>query len=327
MASGRILIVHSSGSTAALMASLLSREGYAVETVENTYDAVARFVDEPAGVVLVGLSGLREGGMDFLKTLGKEQPRPRILVTFPAALRETAVKALQAGADGYVLEPFYPDEFVRLVAGHAGVEAAEQDAVSLPMLAREVAHAVNNPLQVVSLLLGDSKTPKRELVKHVTEEIGRVRDVVQHLEAYGTVGEAQTGPAVVAPLLTRAAAGRVKLELDTRGEPVALLDQRLFTEAMESLFDAIAGRAPETAIHGALREGGDFIEAQLDVPRSVFGEEEPARLVQSVFVVREDRSVVPGLALVHANLQAQRATMTIERRGRTIEFRLRLPKA
>ena len=306
------------------MSHLLEQEGCVVETAQNSFDCVARFVEKPADLVLVGLESLRKSELDMLRTLAKEDPRPRILVTFPMALREFAVKALAAGADGYLLEPFYAEEFVCLARAHLGSATAPSRTVDLPLLAREVAHAVNNPLQVVSLLLGDEKTPKKKLVEQVGAEIERVRDVVQLLERYGSVKAAETAGADIVPLVERAAAGRVRLKLEVTGKPRGRIDEQLFSGALHALFDAI----------GARYRGRKHLEATLadakltvSVPRDAFAGEDLGQLDRAVFVVRDDRTVVPGLALVHAHLDPQGGSFEVEPSGETLTFVVTVPTA
>jgi DNA-binding response OmpR family regulator len=324
VAEGRILLVHGSGSTRALMSHLLEQEGCVVETAENSYDCIARFVEEPADLVLVGLESLRESELDMVRTLAREDPRPRILITFPMALREFAVKALAAGADSYLLEPFYAEELVSLACAQLGEAKAPARTVDLPLLARDVAHAVNNPLQVVSLLLGDEKTPKKKLVEQVTAEIARVRDVVQLLERYGSVKAAETGAADIVPLVEKAATGRVRLKLEVAGEPRGRIDEQLFLGALHALFDAI----------GARYKGRKHLEATLEdatltvsVPRDAFAGEDPEQLERAVFGVRDDRTVVPGLALVHSHLDPQGGTLDVEMSGETLAFTVTVPNA
>ena len=55
---GRVLVVHESGGTRALLAELLTAEGMRVEAVASTIQCISSFVDEPAEIVLVGLAGL-----------------------------------------------------------------------------------------------------------------------------------------------------------------------------------------------------------------------------------------------------------------------------
>ena len=58
MATGRILVVHASGATRAMLTELLSADGLRVEAVGSTIAAISRFVDEPAALVMLGLGQL-----------------------------------------------------------------------------------------------------------------------------------------------------------------------------------------------------------------------------------------------------------------------------
>ncbi|MEE8106184.1 MAG: response regulator [Planctomycetota bacterium] len=326
LANGKILVLHATAGTRTQMANLLSREGYAVETVDTSYDCVVRFVESPSDIVLIGLQGLRENELDMIRTLRREQPRLRILVTFPSPLREFAVRALDAGADAYILEPFYADEFVNLVRGQEPDDAVEDESVDLALLAREVAHAVNNPLQVVSLLLGDDKTPKRKLVAEVGAEIGRVREVVQLLEAYGSVRSGAVEPVDLGPVLKQAAAGRADLKLDAGATATCQADPRLLAAGLESLFDAIAAREAKVAAEATIGEEGGRAVIRFEIPRAVFADEDPNELRRAVFVVRDDRTVIPGLAVASAHFAAQGGEFKIERSGAAWVFTVALPR-
>jgi len=112
VATGRVLLVHESVGTRALLTDLLVQEGLNVEAVDSTYACMARFVDEPADLVVMGLADVHEAELEIIPALKKEERAPRVLVLFPSPRRDLAVRALGKGADGYVLEPFYRDEVV-----------------------------------------------------------------------------------------------------------------------------------------------------------------------------------------------------------------------
>ena len=120
VAGARVLILHESERTRSLLADLLVREGLSVEAVESSFDCMARFVEHPADLVVAGLGGMTEAELGLFKTLKKEVRRPRILAAFPSSSRDFAVRALEAGADAYVLEPFYPAEIVAAVRAQLG---------------------------------------------------------------------------------------------------------------------------------------------------------------------------------------------------------------
>ena len=274
MATGRILLVHESAGTRSLLADLLSREGLDVEAVESTYACMDRFVDAPADVVVLGLADVDEAELELIPALKKEERPPRVLVTFPGPRRELAVRALSKGADGYVLEPFYRDEVVGLVRGQLAREEGPYYALS--HLAREVAHAVNNPLQVVALLLMKEKVTKQELLKAIPEQTARIEAVVRHLREFGAIPAAHLEPRDVRALVE--AAG---IELDPGETPPAQVDAANFTAALVALREAVLARTKEGGLRGQLSAERDAVVLRCGVPAAAFAGEDvtaPPRL-------------------------------------------------
>lgn len=307
LATGRILLVHESAGTRALLVDLLSREGLDVETVDSTYDCIDRFVDAPADVVVVGLGGVEEAELDLIPALKREERPPRVLVSFPGPRREMAVRALAKGADGYVLEPFYRDEVVGVVRGHLPRDAGPYYALS--HLAREVAHAVNNPLQVLALMLMKEKVTKQELLKAIPEQTARIEAVVRHLREFGAVPGSKPAPHDVRALAETAGIG-----LEEGDAVSALVDPATFTSALQALSEAVLARAKEEGgLRGQLRATGKAVTLRIAVPPEAFAGEDVAALLDSVFVVSEARDVLPGLARARALLESQGATLIHER--------------
>ena len=306
MATGRVLLVHESAGTRALLADLLTREGLDVEAVESTYACMDRFVDAPADVVVVGLAEMDDAELDLIPALKREERPPRVLVTFPGPRREMAVRALSKGADAYVLEPFYRDEVLGLVRGQLARDAGPYYALS--HLAREVAHAVNNPLQVVALLLLKEKVTKQELLKAIPEQTARIEAVVRHLREFGAIPVAKPEAQDVRPLVE--AAG---FELEPGEAAVAMVDALSFGAALEALREALLARVKEGGLRGQLMADGKSVVLRVPVPAEPFAAEDVTALLDAVFVVSEARDVLPGLARARALFESQNATLAVER--------------
>jgi DNA-binding response OmpR family regulator len=286
-----------------MLADLLSRDGLDVDTVESTYACIDRFVDAPADVVVLGLADVDETELDLIPALKREERPPRVLVTFPGPRREMAVRALSKGADGYVLEPFYRDEVLGLVRGQLAREEGPYYALS--HLAREVAHAVNNPLQVLALLLMKEKVTKQELLKSIPEQTARIEAVVRHLREFGAIPAAKPELQDVRPMIE--AAG---IELEPGGSAPARVDPASLAAALTALREAVLARTKEGGLRGQLRRDAKGVVLRLSVPPEAFAKEDMATLLDAVFVVSEAREVLPGLARARALLEAQTATLT-----------------
>ena len=315
MASGRVLIVHNSGATRSLLLELLAREGIVVAAAESTYAAMAHFVDEPADIVVLGLNGLDETELEFITALKKEEHAPRVLLAFPSPQRDLAVRALTMGADGYVLEPFYGDEIVALVKGMLPRRNGKADSFEkLAQLAREVAHAVNNPLQVLSLLLAKDKVTKRELMKGIPEQTERVEKVIEQLRAFSSDADA-----LVAPADPRPAAEASNFLVSAGDVGTARIDPALYTDALNALHAALAARGP-AEIAAQLAEEAGAVTLRCTLPRQAFLDEDPTRLLDEIFVVGADREIRPGLARARRLLATMGGSLRIEQSGDQIVF-------
>jgi len=262
-----------------------------------------------------------------VRTLKAESPPPPVLVTFPAPRRDLAVRALAAGADGYMLEPYYREELVALARGQLAARDAAGPAHALAGLAREVTHAVGNPLQVVTLLLQKDKVTKRELMEGLPEHVARVERVMALLRKFSNLRAASPAPADPKPIVERVAA---RHDVACRGAsvPDAVIDEEAFEELLDALLDAVMSRAGgeyETRIELEARPGAAVVT--LAVPRMVFAHEDVDALLDAVFTVRPDREVVAGLAHPRLLLAAQNGSLSVRTRGEELLFVARVPRS
>jgi DNA-binding response OmpR family regulator len=306
LASGRVLIVHEAPGTRAQMAALLQQASIPSEAVESPYRCVGRFVDDPAPVVVLGLGGLAPSELELIRTLKREKSAPAIVVSFNAALRDMAIRALEAGADGYVPEPFYPQEFVSLVRAHFEPRRAEKAGVDWKQVASEVAHAVNNPLQVISLLLADANTTRKKLAEAVQEQLARIREAVTHLEAFGGEEALDSRLIDIRPIVEAAAAGpfrNVRFRLEGAALPMVRADERALGTALRTLFRAVDARAaPGTELAVLLRSDEAQLTLTIETDRALLREESPEKLLSSLFTVAPNRDLLPAFALPRALL-------------------------
>jgi len=119
---------------------LISEEFPGTELVEcETGEAAVASVDAGAfDVALLDLSMPGRGGLDALKEIHARRPRLPVLVHTHHAEQQYAIRALRAGARGYITKDTAPEELVRavreVVAGRRYVTAA---------LAAEIASVVS----------------------------------------------------------------------------------------------------------------------------------------------------------------------------------------
>ena len=121
----RILVVDDDADVRKTLSSILSEEGYIVATVENGKQALKATEKElfDLAIIDVELPGMK--GTELLHKLKENQPRMvKIIVTgYPSF--DNAMKAVNEGADGYVLKPFEPGKLLKIVRKHLDEKATE----------------------------------------------------------------------------------------------------------------------------------------------------------------------------------------------------------
>jgi len=89
--------------------------GAAFVELDNGEAAVTTVEDEVFDCALLDLSMPGRGGLDALKEIRSRRPRMPVLVHSHHAEQQYAIRALRAGARGYVTKDTAPDELVRAV--------------------------------------------------------------------------------------------------------------------------------------------------------------------------------------------------------------------
>lgn len=100
-----------------MLSSVLSNEGYLVEAVKNGKEAIKTCEKSVFDVALIDVELPDIKGTELLNRLKKMQPKMiRIIITGHPSL-ESAMKAVNERADGYVLKPFEVAELLEMIKG------------------------------------------------------------------------------------------------------------------------------------------------------------------------------------------------------------------
>jgi two-component system alkaline phosphatase synthesis response regulator PhoP len=111
MGGSRILIIESETSTAAMLAAVLSQEGFSADRVTTGFEGLQTFDRDVHSAVIMSFDLPGFGGPALLRALRNLTDSP-VLVLFEKADERTRVAALDDGADDIVMKPFFPRELV-----------------------------------------------------------------------------------------------------------------------------------------------------------------------------------------------------------------------
>jgi DNA-binding response OmpR family regulator len=241
-----VLILYEDGPTRAAILGALAREGIEARTADNVFRAVADFTARPSGTVVMSVGELGERDLAAISVLREIAPDVQVILGFTPTQRELAARGLEAGADAYLLEPFYMEEMVALVrrgvdrrAGPGPTDEASTSETKdvLAELAADVAHEVNNQLQIALLTLdGKSRLSRAKL----RAPLNRIEGVTKLLSLVGRLADEPAGPIDVPSILDAAVDGLIESGLrEIEATPPALG----WPEALGTAFRGLAQRA------------------------------------------------------------------------------------
>ena len=143
----RVLVVEDDRTVAEVVTRYLEREGYAVESVGDGHEALARADAQLPDLVVLDIMLPGLDGLEVCRRLRSRAPIPVVMLTARGS-EEDRVLGLDLGADDYVSKPFSPRELtarvkavLRRAAAPLGVldraEAVEYDGLQIDLGARE----------------------------------------------------------------------------------------------------------------------------------------------------------------------------------------------
>lgn len=113
----RIMVVDDSGMTRKLISSIISREGYMVDTAENGVDALEKLYRSPFNLVIMDMNMPQMDGMELLRTLRADAQYKGvpIIVLSSNSGPDEIQKTMKAGANFYLIKPADSDKLLQCV--------------------------------------------------------------------------------------------------------------------------------------------------------------------------------------------------------------------
>ena len=152
----RILIIEDNKLTQAQLAHILD-EKYNLSFADDGLAGLAAVPQIKPDLILLDFNMPKMDGYQVCKILKGDtntQEIPLIFITSLSSEKEK-VQGFEAGAEDYIVKPFYPEELLARVRAHLESRRAKEQAIELEKLKilREMAvalsHQINNPLTAV----------------------------------------------------------------------------------------------------------------------------------------------------------------------------------
>ena len=224
----RILVVDDEPGIRRAVAAEMEDEGYEVDTAASGSEAVVKFRQAPADLVITDLKMDGVDGLDVLREVKRERPEVEVMMMTAHGTMETAVAAMRAGAYDYISKPFDLDDL----------------SLSVKRMAQKVSLAAEN-----TRLRGDLQ--QRYSFDNVIGTSGAMQDAFKLVERVADkgatvllMGESGTGKEVFARLIHHQS-GRARgpfLGVNCAALPESLLESELFGHEKGAFTGAVAAR-------------------------------------------------------------------------------------
>jgi len=225
MASKRILLIDDEVNARSALKTLLGDEGYEIREAKDGEEALAQLPDFAPAVVLCDVRMPRMDGLAFLKK-AKEQGSDAVFLMMTAfANVESAVEAMRAGAENYLVKPLALEALLVFLEKALEKRRLELDAKSL----RERVHERYR----LSGMVGDA--PELQAVFEVVRKAAPTKATVLIL------GESGTGKELIAQALHEESPRRDKpfIRVNCAALTETLLESELFGHERGSFTGAI----------------------------------------------------------------------------------------
>lgn len=114
----RILVVDDDESVRKVLATILEEKGYVVDTAENGKEAIEKSKTKIYNLALLDIRLPDMKGTELLTAMKETTPKMiKIIMTGYPSL-QNAIKAVNKGADAYMLKPLNMDNALRTIKGH-----------------------------------------------------------------------------------------------------------------------------------------------------------------------------------------------------------------
>jgi len=147
----RLLVVDDEPDNCEFLSMLLSREGFAVETLTDPTAVLARMREVTFHLVVLDMMMPVMDGATLLAAIRKEDSDVAVVVATGHPSVETAVASLRGQASDYVRKPVEPEAFLAAIRGALARKGLSQDPEAV--LHRAIGEAIREARQAQSLTL------------------------------------------------------------------------------------------------------------------------------------------------------------------------------
>jgi len=227
-ARGSVLIIDDEAAIRESLETLLSLEGYRIETASTGDEGLARLAEHPFDIVLLDYALPDRNGLDVLREIRDRDPQLPVIMITAFGTVENAVRAIRGGADNFIQKPWDNEKLLADVGAAVGRRRAEEENIQLKRALKQRYNFEN--------IIGKS------------EPMLRIFDLVaQVAPSRSTIllqGESGTGKELIAKAIhmNSPRKDRPFVPVNTGSMPADLLESTLFGHVKGAFTSAIASK-------------------------------------------------------------------------------------
>jgi DNA-binding NtrC family response regulator len=224
----RILIIDDEAAIRESLETLLSLEGYAIESVENGELGLERIAEQPFDLVLLDLALPGRNGIEILGTIRERESQLPVIMITAFGTVDNVVDAIRGGAQNFVQKPWDNEKLLADIRAAIGRYRAEEENVQLKRALRQRYSFPN--------IVGKSEAMLR--IFDLVAQVAPTRSTVL------IQGESGTGKELIAKALHANSTRKDKpfVPVNTGAMPTDLLESTLFGHVKGAFTSAIAAK-------------------------------------------------------------------------------------
>lgn len=110
-----ILVVDDEENARIALSKILSREGYAVASASNGFEALNYLRGKDVDLVITDINMPEMNGMEFLRELGRFHPATNVIMITAYGEVESYIEAMDLGVFEYINKPVKIDELKKII--------------------------------------------------------------------------------------------------------------------------------------------------------------------------------------------------------------------
>ncbi|MBI4889950.1 MAG: sigma-54-dependent Fis family transcriptional regulator [Acidobacteria bacterium] len=175
-----LLLVEDDPSVRTTITTFLELEGYTVEAVSSTREAITRLESRSYGIVISDIYIDDKTGIDVLKAARAANEECHVILMSARGSMETVMAATRGGAFDYLAKPFELDDLLTVVKRAEGVAAEEDDDDIEPEepLATEM---IGSSAKLIEIYKTISRVAPTDALVLIEGETGTGKELIAHL--------------------------------------------------------------------------------------------------------------------------------------------------